>query len=71
MTKLVVDTTEVFETNEAARLLGIGYATLYRWIRNGQIIPLRIAGRTFIPKSEIERLRAIPNKARNSAPPSD
>ena len=57
MTKLVVDTAELYDTNEAARLLGIGYATLYRWIKDGRLIPLRISGRTLIPKSEVERLK--------------
>ena len=57
VTKLVVDTLELHDPNEAARLIGIGYATLYRWIKEGKLIPLRISGRTFIPKSEVERLR--------------
>lgn len=57
MTKLIIDTAEVYNTNEAARLLGIGYATLYRWIKDGKLIPFRIGGRTLIPKSEIERLK--------------
>jgi len=51
----------VEETAEAARLLGIGYATLYRWIKAGKLTPIRIAGRTLIPKSEIARL----NRERN------
>jgi len=64
MPKLVVDTADIYDTNEAARLLGIGYATLYRWIKDGKLIPLRIGGRTLIPKSEIERLkREINNQA--------
>jgi len=63
MTKLVIDTAEVYDTNEAARLLEIGYATLYRWIKDGKLIPLRIGGRTFIPKSEVERLKQnAPNR---------
>ncbi|MBA7699650.1 hypothetical protein ES703_108349 [subsurface metagenome] len=57
MPKLVVDTAEIYDTNEAARLLGIGYATLYRWIKDGKLIPLRVGGRTLIPKSEVERLK--------------
>ncbi len=55
MTKLIVDTAEVYETTEAALILGIGYATLYRWIKEDKIIPLRVGGRTLIPKSEVER----------------
>jgi len=57
MTKLVVDTAELYDTNEAAHLLGIGYATLYRWIKASKLIPLKVGGRTLIPKSEIERLK--------------
>jgi len=57
MPKLIVDTAELYDTNEAARLLEIGYATLYRWIKDGKLIPLRVGGRTLIPKSEIERLK--------------
>ena len=56
MPKLVVDTAELYDTNEAARLLGIGYATLYRWIKDDKLTPLRVGGRTLIPKSEVERL---------------
>jgi len=56
MVKLVVDTAEIYDTNEAARLLKVGYATLYRWIKEGKLIPIRLSGRTFIPKSEIDRL---------------
>ncbi len=47
----------VYETAEAAQLIGIGYATLYRWIKAGKLTPIRIAGRTLIPKSEVERLK--------------
>ena len=48
----------IYETTEAAKLIGISYATLYRRIKAGKITPIRIAGRTLIPKSEIERLIA-------------
>lgn len=47
----------ILDTKEAANLLGIGYATLYRWIKTGKLIPIRIAGRTLIPQSEITRLK--------------
>lgn len=57
MPKITIDTNEVREPAEAARLIGIGYATLYRWIKAGKLIPIRIAGRTLIPISEVERLK--------------
>jgi len=57
MPKLLVDTTEVYSAAEAADLIGIGYATLYRWIKGNKLIPIKLAGRTLIPKSEVERLQ--------------
>lgn len=57
MPRITIDTNEVHETAEAARLLGIGYATLYRWIKADLLIPIRIAGRTLIPQSEIDRIK--------------
>lgn len=57
MPKIVVDTDEIYELKEAAELLQVGIATLFRWMRNGKIVPLRLSNRTFIPKSEIERLQ--------------
>jgi len=55
--KIVVDTGEVYDAAEAARLIGIGYATLYRWIKGGKVIAIKLAGRTLIPRSEVERLK--------------
>ncbi len=57
MVKIIVDTGEVYDAAEAANLIGIGYATLYRWIKAGKLICVKLAGRTLIPKSEIERLQ--------------
>lgn len=58
MPKVLVDTGEVHSTQEAAQILGIGYATIYRWIKAKKIFPLRIVGRTLIPHSEVERLQS-------------
>lgn len=57
MTVIIADSDEVFTLEEAAKKLGIGIATLFRWLKAGTIIPLRLGGRTFIPKSEIARLK--------------
>ena len=56
MPKLIVDTAELFELEEAATALGISIATLFRRLKKGEVIPVRLSGRTFIPKSEVERL---------------
>lgn len=54
----MVDTQELYAPQEAADLIGIGIATLWRWIKRGKLIPLRLSGRIFIPQSEIQRLKA-------------
>jgi excisionase family DNA binding protein len=57
MPKIVVDTSEFHSVDEAAEILGRGVATIWRHIRGGKIQVIRIAGRTLIPASEIERVR--------------
>lgn len=51
-----VEIEDLFDCDEAARLLGCGVATVWRRIKENKIIAVRIAGRTLIPKSEVERL---------------
>ena len=57
MGDIVIDIPGLHDPKEAAKLLNIGYATLFRWIKAGKLIPLRIGDRTLIPQSEIERAR--------------
>lgn len=59
MPNIIVDAGEVYDAEEAARLIGIGYATLYRWIKGGKLIAVKLAGRTLIPRSEVERLKGV------------
>lgn len=42
--------------NEACASIGIGRSSLYNMIRDGRIKSVKIAGRTLILRSEIERL---------------
>ena len=67
MVKLVIDMPDLYDTNEAARMLGIGYVTVYRWIKAGKLIPVRVDKRTLIPKSEIVRLNKRKEQAAESA----
>jgi len=57
MTKIKVDTIipDTYSTTEAVKELGIGYATLFRWIKTNRIFTIKIGHRTLIPKSEIIR----------------
>jgi len=61
MVKIMIETEvpDAYSTAEAAELLGIHYATLFRWIRAGKLVPFRLGRRTLVSKGEIERLKAI------------
>ena len=48
---------------EAAKLLGKGKATIWRWIRDDKVIAVRIGGRTLIPSQEIDRLKKDPSRS--------
>ena len=61
-----VEIEDLYDVDEAADLLGKGVATIWRRIRDDKIIVVRIAGRTLIPKSEIERFKN--NQATESGP---
>jgi len=46
---------------EAAKLLGKGVVTIWRWIRSEKILAVRIGETTLIPRKEIGRLQKEPN----------
>jgi excisionase family DNA binding protein len=56
--KVEVEIEDAVDTEEAAKVLGVGIATVWRWIAKGKLANFKVAGRTLIPKSEIERLKS-------------
>ena len=56
MVRLEIDTKELLTIVEAQGRLQIGYATIYRWIKKGDIAVVKIGKHQYIPTSEIERL---------------
>ncbi len=52
---------DAYGPEEAAKLLGKGEATIWRWIRDEKILVVRLGGRTLIPKKEIERVQKVIN----------
>jgi len=42
---------------QAAKTLNCTRQTIYRWIHAGKITTADVAGTTFIPKSEVDRLK--------------
>jgi hypothetical protein len=45
-----------FSINDACAAIGIGRTSLYELISTGAVKPVKIAGRTLIPRTELERL---------------
>lgn len=43
---------------DACQRIGVGRSSLYELIKSGQLKTVRIAGRTLIPESELQRLMA-------------
>lgn len=48
-----------YRVPEACIALGIGRTSLYELVKNGELRLIRIAGRTLVPRAELERLVQI------------
>jgi excisionase family DNA binding protein len=57
MVKLTISTNDALSIAETCRKIGVSRRTIYRWINSGKLSTLSIAGKTLIPKSEVQRLR--------------
>ena len=49
--------TNLVNLSEASRLLGINYATLWRWIKAGKLTPVRLLGLPFLTSDQVDSLR--------------
>lgn len=45
-----------YRINDACRALSLGRTTIYELIKHGKLKAINIAGRSLIPRAEIERL---------------
>ena len=52
-----------YRIDEACHALGIGRTSLYELAKAGQIKLIKIAGRSLVPRSEIERLTSVDSSA--------
>jgi len=52
-----------YPVNEACQALGIKRTLLYELAKNGHLKLIKIAGRTLVPRSEIERLTRVDRTA--------
>ena len=64
MAKVVIEIDGLLDVQEALGELPIGYATLFRWIKKGDILPIKIGDRTYITQSDVQRLK-VERQTRN------
>ena len=55
--KVEVEIQDAYDVEEAAAILEVGVATIWRWIGKGKLSSFKVAGRTLITKREVERLQ--------------
>ena len=56
-TKITISTDDLLSVPQAARQLGVHYATVYRWIDKGIIRPFRIGNQVFITIDDVKGLK--------------
>lgn len=56
-TKITVTTEDLVSVPQAAKVLGVHFATVYRWIDKGIIHPFRIGGQVFVTVDEVKALK--------------
>ena len=44
---------------QAAKELGVNFATVYRWIKNGKVRPIRIANQVYITTGDLKALNEM------------
>lgn len=52
-----ISSEDVLSVPAAAKELGKAKMTLYRWIRKGQLLVIRLGGKPWVPLSEVHRLK--------------
>lgn len=72
VTKLIAQTTERprnYAYKDAARLLGVHAKTVSRMVAAGELMPIRLRGKSLIPVEEIDRVSAPPRMKSSGATP--
>ena len=55
--KITITTEDLLPVPQAAKELGVHFATVYRWIDKGRIRPFRIGGQVFITVDDVKVLK--------------
>jgi excisionase family DNA binding protein len=57
MPEISIGESDLLSIQDAAKELKRPRLTLYRWVKKGRVIGIRIGGVLFIPKIEVQRLK--------------
>jgi len=55
--KIILETDDLTTVLEAAKYLGVHFATVYRWIKAGKLHPIPIAGQDYLATDEVRALK--------------
>jgi excisionase family DNA binding protein len=62
MAEITLKSSDLTNVTDAATQLHVSRMTIYRWAKQGKILAVKFSKSTFIPKSEIQRLKERLNK---------
>jgi excisionase family DNA binding protein len=57
--KVEVEIKDAYDVEEAAAILLVGVATIWRWIASSKLASFKLGGRTLISDSEIRRVQGL------------
>ncbi|MBA7623778.1 hypothetical protein ES703_31177 [subsurface metagenome] len=61
--KILIETDELTTVLDAAKFLGVHFATVYRWIKAGRLLGIPIGGQVYLHTSEVKALKNKTNEA--------
>jgi len=61
--QITIESGDLYSVSHAAKSLSRPRITIYRWVKTGKILSIKLGGTIFIPVSEVERLYTEMNNA--------
>lgn len=66
--KVEIEVQGAHNVEETAAILHIGVATVWRWIKKGELTSFKLAGRTLIPATSIREVEKLHTEGAAAAP---
>jgi len=61
--QLIINSDDITTALDAAKILGVHFVTVYRWMKNGKLHSIPIGGQNYL---SIDEIRALKDKRRNA-----